>query len=434
MNRLGILLAAGVAAVALQACLPDGTRIPQSPFLPTLERKAGLIAYLGRDGNVYTLDQGGGRLRQQTDDALLPEAEGDEYRVYRFPTWSPDGASLAYVGLYGKGSETASELYVAGIEDEAPVSVYQSQHELPFYLFWAPDSAVIGIATTTASGQTQAMQTVTIQGVSTLVDTGTPFFWSWAPNSETVIVHAVEPMASLDGDRLAFVRLAPNVVEYGLDLEPAAFAAPAWSADGNHILLAAVNAQRESEIMLLDSEGNIERSIAAFEGETALAWASDSTMFAYLAGEEQSDFGALGPLHVVDLAARSETMVDEQVIAFFWSPNGQEIAYFVPYRLEDSGAVEAESATIILALNVLDVGSMESRELLKFQPTNQFAEIIPFFDQHHQSSTIWSPDSNNIVLSFLDDTGGPSIAVIAASGTLEPRYLAEGVFAVWSWK
>ncbi|HXQ37896.1 MAG TPA: hypothetical protein VN843_28070, partial [Anaerolineales bacterium] len=70
----------------------------------------------------------------------------------------------------------------------------------------------------------------------------------------------------------------------------------------------------------------------------------------------------------------------------------------------------------------------------KYQPTEQFANILPYFDQYHQSVTIWSPDNNNLVLSFVNNNGGSGIAIVAASGQLEPRLLAEGFLAFWSWK
>jgi hypothetical protein len=39
-----------------------------------------------------------------------------------------------------------------------------------------------------------------------------------------------------------------------------------------------------------------------------------------------------------------------------------------------------------------------------------------------------------MVLSFLDPDGNPGIAVVAASGQLKPRFLAQGYLAFWSWK
>jgi hypothetical protein len=87
---------------------------------------------------------------------------------------------------------------------------------------------------------------------------------------------------------------------------------------------------------------------------------------------------------------------------------------------------------LALQLNVLDVKSGQSKELFTFQPTEQFAAMLPYFDQYSQSTTIWSPDNNNLVLSFVASDGTPGIAVVAASGQLEPRILVPGYLAFWS--
>jgi hypothetical protein len=131
-----------------------------------------------------------------------------------------------------------------------------------------------------------------------------------------------------------------------------------------------------------------------------------------------------------------ETVVDQNIAAFFWSPSGEEIAYYVLVPTNEGGSESADTTapTLALQLNVLDVPTGESRSLFTYLPTNQFLSILPYFDQYHQSATIWSPDNNNLVLSFLDGEGNPGIAIVAASGQLEPRLLAGGYLAFWSWK
>jgi len=122
------------------------------------------------------------------------------------------------------------------------------------------------------------------------------------------------------------------------------------------------------------------------------------------------------------------------VIAFFWSPDSRSLAYFVPYLDSSSASSEDQSADLLLELNILDAESGESRKILTYKPTSQFADLLPFFDQYHQSMTIWSPDSNNLVVTFVDSEAASGVAVVAASGRLEPRFLAEGLLAVWSWR
>jgi hypothetical protein len=142
-------------------------------------------------------------------------------------------------------------------------------------------------------------------------------------------------------------------------------------------------------------------------------------------------------LHVVDLATEEEITQDRQVFAFFWSPNSEKLAYFVPYldsATPEAGGDGSSGQNLLMQLNVLNVKTGENREQFTFQPTQDFLRVLTYFDQYHQSNTFWSPDNNNLVLSFVDRQGQPRIAVVAASGQLEPRILAQGFLAFWSWK
>ena len=141
----------------------------------------------------------------------------------------------------------------------------------------------------------------------------------------------------------------------------------------------------------------------------------------------------------MDLATSEDFFQDKDVMAFFWSPNSKKLAYFKPFMTNTASEGGTDTSgqaqqRLLLQLNVLDVVSGESHELFTFRPTDQFAAVLPYFDQYHQSTTIWSPDSNNLVLSFLTTENKPGIAIVAASGQLEPRLLAEGYLAFWSWK
>ena len=135
---------------------------------------------------------------------------------------------------------------------------------------------------------------------------------------------------------------------------------------------------------------------------------------------------------MVDLETSEDFFQDEDVFAFFLVSGQPETRLFQNPRI-----VEGESAdqqVLLLELHMLDTVSGETNQLFTFQPTNQLSAVLPYFDQYHQSVTIWSPDSNNLVLSFIDQEGNPGIAIVAASGQLEPRILTGGYLAFWSWK
>jgi TolB protein len=228
-----------------------------------------------------------------------------------------------------------------------------------------------------------------------------------------------------------------TVTEQGLDSTPASFQAPAWSPDGSRIALTRA-ADLQNEIVVTDTAGKNPKKIGTFNNKTAFAWSSDSTRLAYIDGDQALNAGTLGPLHVVDLETSKEMVEDGNIIAFFWSPSGRELAYFILLQANadssSSGGSAQTTPQYVLQLHVLDVTTGESRKLFTYQPTQQFLSVLPYFDQYHQSVTIWSPDNNNLVLSFLDSSGNPGIAVVAASGKLEPRILAQGYLAFWSWK
>jgi TolB protein len=429
------LLTLGFCALLFTACLPQDVRIPQSPLLSTLERKSGLIAYIGVDGNIYVADQGGGNLKPLSDDAQIPVSESEPFLFYQIPTWSPDGKKLAFVSLSGDGTQRSSELFIADIEADAPAKVYSGENESLFYLYWTPDNANVSFLSSTTSDQFLILKSVPANGgESVVLDAGSPYYWSWAPDGQVMITHAGGANAA-SAERMAFLRMDSEITEDGLGMFPASFQAPAWSPDGSHILLAARD-ETENSIIVTDAAGVLEKTLGTFSGEAAFAWSSDGEKVAYIASEQLIDTGLLGALHVVNLTTTDEIVQDRQAFAFFWSPNSEKIAYFVPFlnNATPEGGEGSSSQDVFLQLNVLDVKTGENRELFTFQPTQDFLRVLAYFDQYHQSNTIWSPDNNNLVLSFIDRQGQPGIAVVAASGQMESRILAPGFLAFWSWR
>ena len=438
MKRLSVLI---VSALFVASCLPRDMQVPQSPLLSTLERKSGLIAYMGVDGNIYVSDQGGGNLAQLTKDAAIPENQGEPIRYYQYPTWSRDGDHIAFIGLNVNGEQAESNVYVADVNDNSVAKVYTSESEHPGYLNWSPDNQNVTFISTDVSGQNTILQSVPAQGGERrILDVGSPYYWSWAPDGKVMIVHAGGAAASVPA-HLSFLDLnAADVTELGMDETPGAFQAPAWSPDGSRIALAQISGEK-NQIVVTDAAGGNPKTVGTFTQKTAFAWSSDSTRLAYIDGEQALSAGTVGSLHVVDMGTSEEITEEGNVVAFFWSPSGQELAYFILLQTQAEGSSSGDSGSgtqatpqFALGLHVLNVTSGESRELFTYRPTQQFLSILPYFDQYHQSATIWSPDNNNLVLSFVNSQGSPGIAIVAASGKLEPRFLAQGFLAFWSWK
>ncbi len=433
-----------VTALFLSSCLPQNMQVPQSPLLPFLERKSGLIAYIGGDGNIYTMDQAGGHKIAYTTDAVLPKNTTDPFHYYVYPTLSSDGNSLGFVGLTGaQGTVNSSDVYIATVEGSAK-KIYSTKTEHPFFLYWSPDNTNLTFLSSSSDGQSMILQSISSSSKDrTVIDTGSPYYWSWAPDGKTMIVHSGSAQSAAP-DHLAFLKVGSDITEDSVNSTPAAFQSPAWSPDGTHILMTRLNDQtKKNEIIVTDAQGKYQKTIGTFDLNTAFAWSDQGDKVAYIEGKKAIASGTLGALHVVDLATSKELFKDDSndVLGFFWSPNGEKLAYFVPELLQNSSSSssggtdssgQAQQQQLALQLNVLDVKSGKSKQLFTFAPTEQFAAMLPYFDQYSQSTTIWSPDNNNLVLSFIASDGTPGIAVVAASGQLQPRILTPGYLAFWS--
>jgi TolB protein len=430
-----------ILPILISACTQGG-QMPQSPLLSSLERKSGIIAYIGLDGNVYTIDQSGGKLTAITEDALPQSEDGSAVRFYNFPTWSHSDRNLAFLGITVEESGDALAEILSSSEGETGEVIYRSEEDFPFYLYWAHDGENLGFLSQGPTGGTMAFRIANSENVdSKIVDTGQPFYWAWSPTEDEAIVHVGGSASANPGRaKLAFLSTKPNVVETGVNLLPSTFQAPAFSPDGEYILLATEGAGGSSNLTLLSSTGVTSTVVTDLAGPVAFDWAPEGDYIAYVESTRQTG-SFLGSLSFVDLSDPDEPVtIDteaDNVIAFFWSPDGEQVAYFVPAVAENpdgSQAVEGEEPLIFLVLYIADAKDGSIREVTHFVPSTSFLNIIPYFDQYQRSSTIWSPDGNYLVVSALSTQDGtPVIIIVPSAGSLSPRFLVEGTLAFWSW-
>jgi len=431
------LLSLFLLAVALAGCAPgtqigEGLTLPESPLLSTFERKSGLIAYVGADGNIYTVDQSGNDPVQLTADAQLEQSQ--PVHVYQFPVWSPDSESLAFHSFSGANDEFKSSVYTVGKDGKDLVEAYTSDKNRPIYLSWSPDSKHLSfIASVGASSGIALNMVPAAGGETTTLDVGGPYYWDWQPDSAGMFIHSGgSTRQNPGGARLSLLTVTDGVAEDGFQLSSAPFQTPEFSADGSQVLLA-VEQDNKQKLVLTDRAGNVQSELATFDSLVAFSWSPDGKRVAYIQDAGDGKFGIThGRLHFVEVGDPTKTVAveAENVIAFFWSPDSTQVVYFVLHETTN----DAGEPVFYLEMSTADPATGEIKSLVpQFISTREFLQTFAFFDQYARSSTLWSPDSQNILL-CIDTSEGPGIFVIPASGITQPRFLVPGTIAFWSWK
>lgn len=407
----------------------EGLKIPQSPMLGSLERKSGLIAIISTDGNIYTMNQAGKDLTQITTDANLGEGT---LRYYGNVTWAPDGHQIAYVSYSGSNSQNLeAHLYISKSDGTDAHEVFTSDRMIPVFLYWSPDSRALGFLATQTDGNSGILRISRLDGTeSQVVDSGQPLFWAWAPSGQRILIHS---NGARRDSRLAYLWLEDPVIEEGLSIDSAPFQAPDFSPDGNRVAFAEFTSKDESALIMLDRTNNRKHVLGTYKGTVAFQWSPVGGHIAFAVSQDTA-LASQGPLTVMTIESppRQLLSIGENVVGFFWSPDGTRIAY-----IQGAFNPEVESQVLgkftHLELHVTTVPEDESKLLFSFVPSEQFAAMLPYIDQYQRTLTIWSPDSQYLALSAYTQQG-PRIVVAQAEGDFEPRLLEPGTLAVWSWK
>lgn len=267
-----------------------------------------------------------------------------------------------------------------------------------------------------------------------IVATGAPLYYDWSRKNDELLLHTkVSPSARTE--RVSLMALTPTsqderVLAHGYS----PFKTPCWSPDGAH--LAFVTSEDDvAHLYLAQPDGRNPKAITRLMvGESSFIWSPNSRRIAFSTAQlpPHTVMDGISLLNIDDGIVKR--IVNEDVAAFYFSPDSKQIAY-----------VGVPSAKPFYTWNVVDVRSGKKRKLGSFLTTNEQTLAWRYFEQLSLSHNIWALDSSAITFAGVPltreaatkmpeepmPTPPPGVMIIPVDGSM-PRQVAEGVVAFWS--
>ena len=351
---------------------------------------------LSASGDVVTMNRDG------SDPVTLAESGGQQGPLLAQPIWSPDARSVSFAATTAEGFR-----YVIHDLDRGE-SVSAEVDQFPFYAYWSPDGARVGLLRNGTTGV--AFELVdTATGGLTAIGEGAPFYFSWSPDGADLVAH-------IGSDQL--VRFDSAGTVDGESSTSPEYLAPQWLDRGViHLEDRTIVVDEESAEPIAGTSGPA-TFVANRQGTRLAAQSlSDDPAISVALGETPT----LAPnaLTVIDLDSDDSSVASTApAIGFFWSPDGESLLILT-----------VDQARQGLTASVWSDGRTE--EYATFVPhPNQVRDVYPFFPQYAQSMSYWSADSRSFAMVGAID-GEVGVWVQTLDGS-DPTLVADGSWAAWS--
>lgn len=375
---------------------------------PALARVPGRLLVLGVDSEITTMKADG------TDRVVLAAVDAEiEDRAQ--PTWSPDGAHVAWTE---RSADQETRLVIA--EADGETSITMPSPLMAVYMAWSPDGSKLAVTGTDGEGNL-LLAIADPEGSIAVVDQGAPLYFDWAPDGKSLLVRVEERFEhrSIDGG------------------DPVPVEASGAFRIGVHIgesLVLATSRDVGDALAVAGSDGAIQRELIRYGGPIAYVASPEDDKLAVmtrgspesqqLSELEETDLTILEPNRLVSIDTATGDIAEVrrgQGIAWFWSPDGRLLLHS---SLEFVDGVER------LQWHIWD--GDESTSYQPFSPTGVFGrDYLAYFDQFARSISLWAPDGSAFAYAGGTSLADAGIWVQALAGS-DPIPVSAGEMAMWS--
>jgi TolB protein len=406
----------------------------------TVARVPNRLAYVGLDAQIYNLmldDRDPRRVSSVPGEAPLPAGR----RLTQWPTWSADGSRLAFLRFdLSRVADDVALIFVVAADGSGLTKVFESSEDIPIYLDWSPDGALLAVLA--QHQETLRLLLVDPSGAAPPreVATGAPLYFAWSPDAKALLLHTNGDYSSHDAARLSLARSEGDRWQTEeLPARPGNFRAPAWSSDGGTMAFVAQLPGGQATLAV-QAVGAAEPTRLTIVGdEPSLLWSPSGDRLAFgsrVAGRPLLHHG----LETIKPDGSDRRRVtDDNLAAFYWSPDGKHLAY-----------AGVDTANRSFAWYVVDPDGKNRRQVASFLPSDEQIYMFTYFDQYAQSHGVWSPDGKYLLYAGsppgtprprqgtgpadqdADTTAEPpQVYVVPTDGSAAPRSVVNGGIALW---